>query len=52
MARDLRDWMTACKCDDCSSQRCSRLEHFAEIEPLDGPHEGERLLLPAEHLEL
>jgi hypothetical protein len=25
---------------------------LAEIEPLDGPHEGERLLLLAEHLEL
>jgi len=25
---------------------------LAEIEPLDGPHEGERLLLLAEHLDL
>jgi len=29
-----------------------RLEHLAEIEPLDGPHEGERLLLLAEHLDV
>ncbi len=26
--------------------------HLAEIEPLDGPHEGERLLMLAEHLDL
>jgi len=26
--------------------------HMAEIEPLDGPHEGERLLLLAEHLDV
>ncbi len=25
---------------------------LAEIEPLDGPHEGERLLLHADHLDL
>ena len=26
--------------------------HLVEIEPLDGPHEGERLLMLAEHLDL
>ena len=26
--------------------------HLVEIEPLDGPHEGERLLLLPEHVEL
>lgn len=28
------------------------LDQLAEIEPLDGPHEGERLLLYAEHLDV
>lgn len=28
------------------------VDQFAEIEPLDGPHEGERLRLLAEHLDV
>ena len=30
----------------------AQVGHLVEIEPLDGPHEGERLLLLPEHLDL